>query len=177
MAYARCGTLLYDFFRASRRPHPRRHDALARLPRDGSATQLPTFVANALRPTAGQQRVCDHVPRFESVNALHVLSTPRSYEGEKILLLTPPPRCVDFRPQGCWHVPAGADDEWLCIDVQRGLRMGLDRLTPLASKKRLEKPSETMAEEGHQDFASERGVAGVAGDNVAAQEDKLSEVS
>ena len=42
--------------------------------------------------------------------------------------------------QGCWHVPAGADDEWLCIDVQRGLRMGLDKLVPLPRKRRKTNP-------------------------------------
>lgn len=30
--------------------------------------------------------------------------------------------------QGCWHLPAGGDDDWLCVDVPRGLRMGLDTL-------------------------------------------------
>lgn len=41
--------------------------------------------------------------------------------------------------QGCWHVPAGADHEWLCIDVQRGLRMGLDKLMPTPRKTRANK--------------------------------------
>eukprot|EP00904_Undaria_pinnatifida_P003989 jgi/Undpi1/13591/HiC_scaffold_84.g14097.m1 len=30
--------------------------------------------------------------------------------------------------QGCWHLPAGGEDDWLCIDVPRGLEMGLDTL-------------------------------------------------
>ncbi|CAM9144570.1 unnamed protein product [Ectocarpus sp. 12 AP-2014] len=51
--------------------------------------------------------------------------------------IQPPPaftRDVQKSEQGCWHVPAGADDEWLCIDVQRGLRMGLDKLKPTPRK-------------------------------------------
>ncbi|CBN74821.1 multidrug resistance pump, putative [Ectocarpus siliculosus] len=51
--------------------------------------------------------------------------------------IQPPPaftRDVQKSEQGCWHVPAGADDEWLCIDVQRGLRMGLDKLMPTPRK-------------------------------------------
>lgn len=74
-------------------------------------------------------------------------------------------------------MPAGADDEWLCIDVQRGLRMGLDRLTPVARNKRLRQHAETLADASHEDAASEGGVAGVAGDPFARDEDKLSEVS
>lgn len=41
----------------------------------------------------------------------------------------------DVPCQGCWHIPAGADDEWLCIDVQGGLRLGLDRLMPASRRK------------------------------------------
>ncbi|CAM9440644.1 unnamed protein product [Scytosiphon promiscuus] len=94
--------------------------------------------------------------------------------------IQPPPaftRDVQQSEEGCWHVPAGADDEWLCIDVQRGLRMGLDRLTPRAGKKPLLQSAEISAYEGHQAIASERGVPRVSGDALAAEEeDKLSEV-
>lgn len=31
--------------------------------------------------------------------------------------------------QGCWHLPVGGEDDWLCLNVPRGLELGLHRLT------------------------------------------------
>lgn len=46
-----------------------------------------------------------------------------------------------FLFQGCWHLPAGAGDDWLCLDVPRGLRLGLDKLPiPYRERPRVEKP-------------------------------------
>lgn len=36
------------------------------------------------------------------------------------------PFCV--HEQGCWHLPVGNRDGWVCLDIPRGLRLGLDRL-------------------------------------------------
>lgn len=30
--------------------------------------------------------------------------------------------------QGSWHLPAGAKDDWLCLDLPRGVKLGLDKL-------------------------------------------------
>ncbi|CAM9659818.1 unnamed protein product, partial [Laminaria digitata] len=43
-------------------------------------------------------------------------------------------RDIQKSHQGCWHLPAGGDDDWLCVDVPRGLRMGLDTL-PIPCRK------------------------------------------
>eukprot|EP00903_Cladosiphon_okamuranus_P011557 g10877.t2 len=66
---------------------------------------------------------------------MNVLSWPRNPPQ---VAIQPPPaftRDVQRSEQGCWHIPAGADDEWLCIDLQRGLRMGMDKLKPAPGKK------------------------------------------
>lgn len=38
------------------------------------------------------------------------------------------------RSQGCWHLPAGAGNDWLCIDIPRGLRLRLDKLPVTRSR-------------------------------------------
>lgn len=62
------------------------------------------------------------------------------------------------RSQGCWHLPAGAGNDWLCIDIPRGLRMGLDKLSGAIG-------SGTTAVEGRKLMTAE-GSAGGEGDEV-----------
>lgn len=73
-------------------------------------------------------------------------------------------------------MPAGAKDEWLCIDVPRGLRTGLDKLMPVRRKERPRRHGETP--DGQIDGATSReATAAVAGGGTVAsvEDDKLRE--
>lgn len=92
--------------------------------------------------------------------------------------ISSPPSVVT---QGCWHVPAGADDEWLCIDVQRGLRMGLDKLMPTPRKTRpsINGDSSPGKSDDGRDDGSARGVAMVGSGGArtgGAEDDTLRKV-
>lgn len=67
--------------------------------------------------------------------------------------------------QGSWHLPAGAEDDWLCIDVPRGLRLGLDRLPPPLPPPGLQRrhaPAESGAPKNEADVAAPNDEADVA---------------
>lgn len=61
--------------------------------------------------------------------------------------------------QGCWHFPAGADDQWLCVDVSKGLDAKLDTL-PVSRQKRpsaVRNTSSSSSEGGGKGDGKDRG--------------------
>lgn len=99
---------------------------------------------------------------------------------------------IMFCRQGCWHVPAGAYHEWLCIDVKRGLRMGLDKLMPAPRRKHPPRTSARAPQEatvngpdgGNSGEAAAAAVAAAAAfagggglsSSVATEDDKITQV-